>query len=254
VPSTARQVTVTAWDRRVFLRAFVASITLFVGVWLVTAATDEGSIGWGARAGRALPLVPLCAAAGAWMGLAAARARGEARALQALGRSPSEVGLPAVAGASAFVVLAALALASVPAVGVEGFYPSVPTARAFVLDGDALLDESGALRVTLDGVPERVDPPRPPRHLGSTPRVAVPPHGRAAAGLAMLLAGLALPLLAAGTRARHAPRAVAWVGLGMAGALVLFQAAAASRLWVGWAVVPPMALLFGALRIYRSAS
>jgi hypothetical protein len=235
----------------VFSRALGASLLLFVVAWLVTAATDEGAIAWGVRAGRALPLTPLCAAAGAWMGLAAARARGEVRALAALGRSPAQVGAGAVAGAAGFAIVSAALIATVPSIGVEGFYPSVPRAQGFFLQDDALVDESGALRVGPDGAPERVASARPPT---VEPRVSVPRHGRAAAALATMLAGTALPLLVARVRAGRIARATAGAAAAMVGALLLFQAAAAHRVHVGWTVIPPMLLLAAAIRIYREAS
>ena len=55
----------TRWDARVFARsAVVAGLALGLA-WLVTAATDEGGVSWGERAGRTLPLAPACAAIGA---------------------------------------------------------------------------------------------------------------------------------------------------------------------------------------------
>jgi hypothetical protein len=242
---------ITHWDKRVFLRSLGASALVFLLAWLVTAATDEGAIGWGERAGRALPLTPICAAIGTWMGLAAARARGETRALEALGRSPAQLGAPAVTGAAAFAIAAAATIASVSSVGVEGFFPSVPRAQAFFLQDDALVDAKGELRVRVDGVPERVESPRPPQ---VEPGVTIPEHGRLAAALATLFAGMALPLLVARLRPGAIARGVVGVGGAIAAALVLFQAAAGHRVHVAWAVAPPLLLLAAALRVYRGAS
>src|ERR1700722_19834927 len=88
----------TVWDTRQLARAALAA-TLALGLsWLVTAATDEGSVAWGERAGRTLPLAPLCAAVGAWVALAPVMARGETVALGALGRSRAQIAAAAVVG------------------------------------------------------------------------------------------------------------------------------------------------------------
>lgn len=236
---------VTAWDGRVFARAMGAAALAFVLAWLVTAATDEGGIGWGARAGRALPLVPVCAAIGAWIGLAAARARGELRAFAALGQMPARTGAPAVGGAAALVVLAAIAVASIPAIGVEGFYPAVPREQGFHLEGAALVDDAGEFLIRADGVPQRVVPPRP---VASRTAASVPGQGRAAAAIVTLVAGLALPLLVA----TPAPNRARWpvfllAGLAVVATLIVLQAAAAHRVSVWWATAPPWALLAGAI-------
>jgi hypothetical protein len=242
---------VTAWDARVFTRAMGAAALAFVLAWLVTAATDEGGIGWGARAGRALPLVPLCTAIGAWIGLAAARARGELRAFEALGQMPARTGAPAVGGAAAVVVLAAIAVASVPAVGVEGFYPAVPREQGFHLEGSALVDDAGEFLVRADGVPQRLVPPRP---VSTRAAASVPAHGRAAAAIVTLVAGLALSLLVA-TRAPNRARWPSFVlaGVAVLATLIVLQAAAAHRVSVWWATAPPWALLAGAIWRLRAS-
>src|SRR5258706_6393188 len=89
---------VTRWDANVLSRAAIVAMLALVLAWLVTAATDEGGVAWGERAGRTLPLTPFCAAIGAWGALAAVRSRGEALALEALGRPPAEVAMAPVAG------------------------------------------------------------------------------------------------------------------------------------------------------------
>src|ERR1700722_9478623 len=88
----------TVWDTRPLARASLAAARARGLAWLVTAATDEGGVAWGERAGRTLPLAPLCAAVGAWAALAPVMARGEAAALGALGRSPAQIAAAAVGG------------------------------------------------------------------------------------------------------------------------------------------------------------
>src|SRR5688572_12741164 len=91
---------VTTWDLRAFVRALAATLVGLVVVWLVTAASDEGQLTVATRAGRTLPLAPLCSAVGAVVALATARVRSETRALEALGRAPGENALAAAAGAA----------------------------------------------------------------------------------------------------------------------------------------------------------
>src|SRR4051794_23815483 len=100
----------TSWDLRAFGRAFALAGLALAIAWLLTAATDEGGVPWGVRAGRTLPVAPACAALGAWIALLPARARGEVRALEALGRAPWQSGIAAGLGGAALAVCAAAAM------------------------------------------------------------------------------------------------------------------------------------------------
>ncbi|MCW5836588.1 MAG: hypothetical protein KIS78_29595, partial [Labilithrix sp.] len=82
----------TPWDIRAMLRALGAAVLGLVVVWLVPAASAEGQLTAGARAGRTLPVAPLCSAVGAALALGTARVRQEVRAFEALGRSPAVTG------------------------------------------------------------------------------------------------------------------------------------------------------------------
>src|SRR6185312_432760 len=115
---------VTRWDAIVFFRAAVLAALALGLACLITAATDEGGVAWGERAGRTLPLTPICAAVGAWGALAAVRARGEVRALEALGRSRVQIAAAAVAGAAAVALVAAMCVGGLGGVDVAGFYPA----------------------------------------------------------------------------------------------------------------------------------
>src|SRR5579871_4525753 len=106
----------TRWDVHALLRAAGMAVAALALGWVLTAATDEGGVSWGERAGRTLPLTPLCAAVGAWGALAPVRARGEALALEALGRTRAQIAGAAVAGSAAVALVAALAMATVHAV------------------------------------------------------------------------------------------------------------------------------------------
>jgi len=253
----------TRWDALLWARAAAVTAVALLVAWLVAAATDEGGVGWGARTGRTLPLTPVCAALGVWVALAPVRARGEARALQALGRSPGQVSAAAIAGAATIALVAAVATGALRGVDVAGFYPTATHARTWEWRDQAFVDRARGLRVTADGVPERV--PQPP---GPQPQGPIPPHGRVAAALAMAAAGLALPLLVAHAaigrrtdspgdlrRRRYERLAIAAASAcAVAASVLCFQAAAARLLPAMTGVLPPLALLALGLKRYRASS
>ncbi len=239
---------VTSWDARTGWRALQIAVVLLVVTWLLTAATDEGGVAWGVRAGRALPLAPVCAMIGTWLALVPARARGEVRALETLGRTPWDNARGAVAGSFAVALLAAVAIAWVPKIDVTGFYPVAASADDYVFVDGAFVCRDSRMRILASGeaVAPRDDAPLEPapKHL------AIPRHGRTAAGLATALAGLALPMLAARARGRRARTIVGTLVLALLTTL-LFQAAAASRVPALAAALPTLALLWIAVSRYR---
>lgn len=248
----------TTWDLRAFGRAFAATLIGLVVVWLVTAASDEGQLTVATRAGRTLPLAPLCSAVGAVVALATARVRSETRALEALGRAPGENALAAAAGAALpSLVVAALIMAS-GALDVSGFYPRPMRGDDFEFDRSSrtFVSASLAVRVDADG---KTSPA-----AGLAPvDDGLPLGARRWAALATGLAGAALPLVAAratvrpslSTRGlRRRRRLVAAVGVFgcLLVTLVAFQAAAAHMMSAAFVAAPPLALLIAALFGYRA--
>lgn len=257
---------VTRWDAVVFLRAvLVAGLALGLAC-LLTAATDEGGVPWAERAGRTLPLTPVCAAVGAWGALAPVRSRGEVRALEALGRSRMQIAAAAIAGAAAVAVVAALFVGAVRAVDVSGFYPAAFHNATWRWEGATFVNPAAGLRVEPDGTLVRSGTGDEP-----APLERIPPQGRAAASLATALAGVALPMLLAqlllvrhaGTRRERLGRqgevralqwpAIAASGAAVLGSLMLFQAAAARLVPALSAALPPAALLAFAVERSRSS-
>ena len=250
----------TRWDLLLFVRAASLAALALALAWLVTAATDEGGIGWGERAGRTLPLAPACACIGTWVALAPVRARGEALALFALGRSRVQVAGAAVMGGAAAALVAAVAIGAAPAIDVSAFFPRATRQSAWVWQEGAFVDAARGLQVGADGAPVR----RKPEPTAVEP--TAPSHGRAAAALATAMAGLAMPLVVAhallsrssdraskaGERklARGDALALVASGTAVAGSVVLFQAAAAHRTPAMLAAVPPAALLAFAVGRY----
>jgi hypothetical protein len=249
------RVPMTRWDLHALLRAAGMAMAALALGWVLTAATDEGGVSWGERAGRTLPLTPLCAAIGVWAALAPVRTRGEALALEALGRTPLQVSGAAVTGASAVAMAAAIAMATVGAVSVAGFYPTATHADEWRWDGaGGFVDVARGLRVGPDGAPAQIGPAHPWRQAPAIPR-----RGRLSAALATAVAGLAMTLLVAdalGSRpVVRRPRrfgdrssAVLAAFLAVGATIVLFQAAAARRAPPLLGVLPSCALLAMAVR------
>ena len=243
----------TAWDVRVFLRAFGGAVLGLVVVWLVTAASDEGQLTVGARAGRTLPLAPLCSAVGAALALGTGRVREEVRALEALGRSPAESARAAALGAALPSIVIAIAIAAVSQVDVAAFYPRVPRGDTFVFRNGAFESTSLGVRIDREGETYRLEDPT----AGTDDDL--PRGARISAAAATGIAGLALALVAAGAVLRRSlqdqkqrRRFRAWTAAqGVACALltlVAFQAAAVRAAPAVLAIVPST-LLLGAVLV-----
>ena len=238
------------------MRAGTVSGLALALAWVVTAATDEGGILWGERAGRTLPLTPVCAAIGVWAALASARARGEALALSALGRSSGQIAAASVAGGALVASVAAAAIGMARAVDVTAFFPRAVQTSTWVWQEGSFVDRAQGLLVGADGAPM----PLTAEAWGLSS--SVPRFGRAAAATAVASSGLAIPmilahaLLAESDGRRRRAGAVAVVASAAAGlaTIVLFQAAAAGRFPSLLAAVPPIVLLAFAVRRYRGSA
>jgi lipopolysaccharide export LptBFGC system permease protein LptF len=239
---------VTAWDRRAAVRAFGATLVALAVVWLITAASDEGQLTVSARAGRTLPLAPLCSAFGAALALGTARVRAEVRALEALGRSPTESARAAVLGAAIPTIAIALAIGAASSVDVGGFYPRAPRGDTFVREGDGFVSATLGVRVEDDGEAKPLDGATP-----TNPDEGLPRGARAVAAATTAIAAIALALVAAHAllrpsmsdrRSRRKTRmraATLVIGCALS-TLVAFQAAAAHVSPAVLAVVPPLLL------------
>jgi hypothetical protein len=248
----------TAWDLRTFLRALVATLIGIVVVWLVTAASDEGQLTVGVRAGRTLPLAPLCSAIGAALALGTARVRDETRALEALGRSPGQTARSAALGAALPSLLIGLAIGLSSVIDVSGFYPRAPRGDTFVYEDGAFTSPTLGVRVGGDGEPHAVE-----GRSSAAADDGLPRHARGAAAAATAVAGIALSLVAARAvlrvsllhrRGRRRRRAIAAVQVFACVLLTLiaFQAAAARVAPAALAMFPPALLLGVALLGYRA--
>jgi hypothetical protein len=241
---------VTSWDVREACRAAAFALLTLVLAWLVTAATDEGGVAWTERAARALPLAPACAALGTWLGQATRwgkgeGGKGEGRVFASLGRAPLATSACSVLGGAAVAWAAALAIVLAEDVDVRGFFPVARAPDAFVAEpGGAFFDVATGYVIEPDGtfaVPRSIPPPPPVLQ-------SVPPNGRAAAGLATGLLGLALPLLVAKAARGSWFERAAVTALASAASVFLFQAAAVRLVGTLLAVLPSLLLLIWAGR------
>jgi hypothetical protein len=241
----------TAWDLRAALRAFAGALLALAVVWLITAATDEGQLGFGERAGRTLPLAPLCSAVGVALALGTARVRAEVRALEALGRSPGESSRAAAFGAAVPSVVMAAAIALAGSVDVGGFYPRAPRSDTFVRVEGAFIATSLGVRVGDDGETAFADADA---EEAPPPDASLPRFARGVAATTTGIAGVALTLGASRavlrpslsdrrSRRRSRARAASLVFGCVLSTLIAFQAAAAGIAPALIAVVPPALLL-----------
>ena len=166
------------------------------------------------------------------------RARGEALALEALGRSPWQRAAAAVAGGAAPALVVATAVALAPWVDLRAFYPALHRAGAFRYEGGVFIDAARGIGVLADGAITALAPA-----VGPLPAWPLPPASRASAALVTAMAGIALPMLAAQTRRGSLGQAVFAAGAVAVGSIFLFQSAAAHRLPAVAAVVPSLLLL-----------
>jgi hypothetical protein len=238
-PARSRYV-FTAWDVRAAARAASFAVLALLLGWFVTAATDEGGVAWVERAGRVLPLAPGCAALGTWLGQAPGWERGEGRVFAALGRGPFATSAASIFGGAGIAWAAALAIALASRVDVGGFFPVARTPDVFVAQtSGGFMDRTSGYVILPDGTlvaPSSVARP-------TSPSPVVPTKGRAAAGLATGLAGLALPLLVAkAARSSWLKRATVAL-LASVASVVLFQAAAARLVGALAAVIPSLLLV-----------
>jgi hypothetical protein len=248
----------------VLVRAAVAALVSLGLAWLITAATDEGGVSWGERITRTLPLTPACGAIGSWIALGPVCARGEALALAALGRSEAQVVAAPVAGGAVVAWAAALATGVAPAIDIGAFFPRAQHASAWVWCEGAFIDRARGVLIGADGAPVHLAPE------AAGVLAVFPNHGRAAAAIAIALAGLALPLLLAravlaraskprrgagdARRVREDAAAVLASGAAVAASVVLFHASAARSVPALLGALPPLALLAFALSRYRESS
>jgi hypothetical protein len=216
-----------AWDYHLARRAAVLSGLIGLVTLLVVATTDEGAPA-ARRIGMVAALLPIAGSVGALGSLRIAAARGEMRALAAIGVDPLRASRGAILGGVAIAFIGP-ALAASAVADLSGLFPRPFTPRLWVADGAGMLELTLGLRLDPGGVLTL---------LGSTPAATPLPES---AGAPLFFTVVALSLAAIGGPSWIAtPRPM--LGRIGAGTLALllaigaFQGVAAGRL-------PPAALI-----------
>jgi hypothetical protein len=228
----------TAYDLRTAARAAgIAAIAAAVAL-IVIAATDEGGP-WALRFGMLSALAPVAGTLGTLGAIRLAAARGELRALAALGADPLRAGAGAAAGGALVGVLgpagAALGLGDLAAL-----FPRPLAARRWLVDGDGLREPSLGIRVGAHGVLS-IEAPQPA--AGSTLAASALPLA-----VAMLAAAaIACPVWIAATEGGSPWRRAAVGGAAIVAAIGSFQAVAAGRAAPVVLLTAPLVLLIDAL-------
>jgi hypothetical protein len=205
----------------------VAAATALV----VVAATDAGGP-WSLRLGMTAALLPLCGALGTLAAVQVAAARGELRALAAIGSAPWRAVAGAALGGIAVGLVGPL-LAGSGLADLAALFPREAAARSWIADDGGLLETTLGLRVAADGGLSL----EAPRSVAA----GLPAGALGASLVALAVSALAVPVWVAaggGSRGRHA--AVGGVAVGAA--IVAFQGVAAGRL-PAWALVTAPAAL-----------
>jgi hypothetical protein len=234
------------YDRVMAFRAAVATALLALLAFAIIGATDEAS-SWGIRTARLGAIVPIVAGIGAALTLGDASARGEMRALAALGASHLRCRRGALAGA-AFIGLLGVMLLGSPAADLRGLYPRLESVGHLRVVGSAFVDDVRAVRIDEQG------------EIARLPGFAAEPASvdgeRTASGsrriwtlLAFLVAAAAAPAWAAAP-IRGGYRAGVAVGVALA-EVTLFHWVALDRGSPAVLLGPPVLLCFVAAIMLR---
>jgi len=242
-PAGASNWTVHAFDRRLMLRAFAFTLLALVVAAGVAVATDEPLSTWPMRAARLAAFLPALSAIGAAAALAQARARGELRALAALGASPWRVTLGATAAGWLAGAIGVSVLMS-PLADVRSLFPGVVVHAVWRNMGGALVDAAHGVRVEPSGAILLLaarEAPALARGPSSFEAVL------AIAPLALLAPPWACAPLSTGARMIGALGTIALI-------IVLLHAVAAARITPGWLVFGGVILAAQAAIAHRSPS
>jgi hypothetical protein len=226
----------TPFDRNLALRSLGYTTLACVVAAGVTVLTDEPDASAAWRLARISAFLPALAALGSALSLSQARARGELRAIEALGVSPLRAGLGASVSAWLVGALGLILLLS-RAADLRALFPTATATPAWVRVGAELwnplhgvsVGPAGALRFT------RVDTWEPS---------GVPPHELAAL-FALAPLALMLPIWITGTLS-STWRALAGVSA-FALLVVLLHAVAAARVHCAWLALPALPIATQAL-------
>ena len=241
-----REMSLTAYDSLLARRAAALGIALGALIFLAMLATDDIGSTHAGRLGRLAGLASLAGAGGAFLALGQARARGEMRALSAMGSRPVRAALGAVTGGTLVGLLGA-ALALVPGVDLTPLFPhALPIDGGWVLDNGVWLDRARGIRVAADGAVTWSG------IASAADRAALSATPITATIAALAIGALALPLWA--TAQGPVPRRAGVSFVVASAAVFVFHLVAAHRLGAMTLVGPPLLLLADAVALHRGAA
>jgi hypothetical protein len=232
----------TAYDAFLARRSAALGLAVALLVFLTMVGTDDAAGTHASRLGRLAALTSLAGGAGAFLGAAQARSRGEIRALEAIGLTPLRASLGAVMG-GAVVGLFGVALALVPGVDLSRLFPrALPAEATWTRDAAGWLDPVHSVRVTTDGALRWTGVASDVGRISS-------PAPLAETVVALAVAAVAFPLWAT-ARERFPRRAFVCFAVASA-AVFVFHLVAAQRTSAMTLVLPPLFLLVDAVAIHR---
>jgi hypothetical protein len=232
----------TAYDTLLARRSAALGLAIALLLFLTMLGTDDAGGTHASRLGRLAALTSLAGGAGAFLGAAQARSRGEIRALEAIGLTPFRASLGAVMG-GAVVGLFGVALALVPGVDLSRLFPrALPAEAIWTREAAGWLDPAHGVHVTAEGLrwagaPSYID------------RATSSPAPLAETVVALAVAAVAFPLWAT-ARERLPRRALVCFAVASA-AIFVFHLVAAQRTSAMTLVLPPLFLLVDAVAIHR---
>jgi hypothetical protein len=226
---------VTSYDWLLARRALVLGLAIAFVCFLAIASTDEESHAVGAKVGRLTAFLAASGGLGAFIASGQARARGELRALAAVGVAPARASLGAALG-GALVGAGGPILLFARAVDIAPLFPRLPAPTTFRLLTPTAWQDG------VRGVVFRASGEIAPAIGAATlPVVSGAPVPRIAAALSLAALAAALPLW--GTAHSPPPRRVLVAVSAALVTVVAFHLVAASRGPALLLFVPPLVFL-----------
>jgi hypothetical protein len=238
-----REDNMTPYDWLLVRRTVALGLLIALVALAVMVATDETSNTLGGRLGRFAVIAPVVGASATFLSGQQVRARGEARALEAVGATPLRATLGLLLGGVAIGALGPI-LAMLPSVDIGTLFPTAgPLAHHWSMHDGGWHDASRALVVEPNGSLGWAGAP-------GTGWIAARPLPRAATALSLALAAVGCPLwtTARSGGIRRGVIAAAVIGSG----ITAFHLVAAGRLAPFALAVPPIALVIEAMALLRS--
>jgi hypothetical protein len=233
----------TPFDWQMARRASVLAAILSLAMVAVVVSTDEQSVSWAARLGRLAPLLAVAGGLGAFVTMEQARARGEVRAIMALGVAPLRACAGAAVGGT-WVALVGPGMVLRKSVDLGPLFPRAEAGTEVfrTLDARTVIETSRGVILHADGMLAPLAEHAPSMLSSTQPRLGT--------FLALLVLALAVPIWSA-LRCRPGRRIVMGA-LAMLGCMLVFHLVAAGRAPAWTLPLAPLVLLVEAVNLgYR---